>query len=195
MCRALLCASRRVINGDHWTLPTFLCRVERGQRWSGDNGISAVLHSNDAGRSWTRRDVPDSVGPVHLSIVSAGNRRMLAFYRSRWADFIYRSVSEDGGSSWSAPKPTALPNNNASLQALRLADGRLAVVYHHASAADATGRRVSLYDEIEDDTAPGGGSAPPPVRTAFWGAPRAPVAVALSVDDGLSFEPDRSRHW
>lgn len=183
-----------VIDGDHWMLPTFPCRVAPGERWSGDNDISAVLHSHDAGRTWTRYDVPDSVGAVHMNIIPAANGRMLAFYRSRWADHIYRSVSEDGGATWSAPAATPLPNNNASIQALRLADGRMAIVHNHASAADAAERRVSLYDEIEDDApaAPPSSDAPKPAapaRTAFWGAPRAPVSIAVSSDDGLSFAP------
>ena len=183
-----------IIDGDHWMLPSFLCRVAPGERWSGDNDISAVMHSPDAGRSWTRYDVPDSVGAVHMSIVPGAGGRMVAFYRSRWADAVYRSVSDDKGITWSAPRPTSLPNNNASIQAVRLQDGRVAIIHNHASAADATERRLSLYDEIEDDTeastaSPDAPQAAAPTRTAFWGAPRAPVSIAVSSDDGLTFDP------
>jgi len=127
---------------------------------------------------------------VHMNIVP-GSRpgELLAFYRSRWADHVYRSTSGDGGLSWTAPVPTGLPNNNSSIQALRLRDGRLAMIFNHSSAADATGRRDSLYDEI-DDAAPAAAApagAQPPARRAFWGAPRAPLTLALSEDDGLSW--------
>ena len=90
---------------------------------------------------------------------------LLALFRSRWADAMYRSVSYDDGESWAQPRPLDLPNNNSSIQYAPLADGRLALVYNHSSAADAVARRVSLYDEIDDDglsTAPGRAGTRPP---------------------------------
>jgi predicted neuraminidase len=172
-------------NGD-WLLGTFLCRTLPGVKWVGDDDISAIRISSDQGRTWRRIDVPESLGCVHMNVVSAGKGELVAFYRSRWADFIYASRSTDGGKSWSAPAPTELPNNNSSIQATRLADGRIAMVYNHSSAADATDRRLSLYDEIEDDE---GTTAEQPkrARTAFWGAPRAPMMLALSADGGRTW--------
>jgi predicted neuraminidase len=174
-------------NGD-WLLGTFLCRTAPGQKWAGDNDTSTARLSSDQGRSWRVVAVPDSVGYVHMTIVEAGGGELLALFRSRWADFIHAARSGDGGRSWSAPRPTELPNNNSSIQATRLTDGRLALAYNHASAADAAERRLSLYDEIEDNEplAPEA-SAPGPERTAFWGAPRAPLVLALSADGGRSW--------
>lgn len=178
-------------NGD-LLLGTFLCRTVPGVKWVGDDDISALRLSRDGGQTWKRIDVPDSLGCVHMNVVEAGNGELLALYRSRWADFIHASRSMDGGESWSAPVPTELPNNNSSIQATRLADGRIALVYNHSSAANATDRRLSLYDEIEDDEpmeAPAT-PQPKPARTAFWGAPRAPLMLAISSDGGRSW-PDR----
>ena len=175
-------------NGD-WLLGTFLCRTVPGVKWVGDDDISVLRISSDQGRTWRRVEVPDSLGCVHMNVVDAGNGALLALFRSRWADFIHAARSTDGGQTWSAPVPTELPNNNSSIQATRLADGRLALVYNHSSAANATDRRLSLYDEIEDDedsVAPAA-DAPKPARTAFWGAPRAPMMLALSSDGGLSW--------
>ncbi len=126
-----------------------------------------------------------------MNVVEAGSGELLALFRSRWADFIQASRSRDGGRSWSRPEPTALPNNNSSIQATRLADGRIALVYNHSSAANAAERRLSLYDEIEDEDAPAvAQSAPPPAqRSAFWGAPRAPLSITLSEDGGRSWAP------
>jgi predicted neuraminidase len=173
-----------------WLLPIFRCRPIPGMAWDGSLDDSAVLRSTDGGAHWQRIAVPGSLGCVHMNIVP-GSRpgELLAFYRSRWADHVYRSTSGDGGLSWTAPVPTGLPNNNSSIQALRLRDGRLAMIFNHSSAADATGRRDSLYDEI-DDAAPAAAApagAQPPARRAFWGAPRAPLTLALSEDDGLSW--------
>ena len=67
----------------------------------------------------------------------------VALYRSRRADRIHRSVSEDGGLSWSAPEPTALLNNNSSIQARILGDGRIAVIYNENYARGA--RRKVLF--------------------------------------------------
>jgi predicted neuraminidase len=126
-----------------------------------------------------------------MNIVPASDgNTLLAFFRSRWADHVYRTRSHDGGLSWEAPQPTVLPNNNSSIQAIRLQDGRLAMIFNASSAKDATGRRESLYDELDGDESPNqvAGEAPEPLtRRAFWGAPRAPLTLALSEDDGLTW--------
>jgi predicted neuraminidase len=182
-----------------WLLPIFNCRSLPGQAWDGSLDDSAVLRSTDQGASWQRVEVPDSLGCVHMSIVPARDGHLLAFFRSRWADHVYRSRSEDGGLSWSKPEPTVLPNNNSSIQALRLADGKLAMIFNASSAADATGRRESLYDELDEDGKDGqpvADAATPaaaaPARRAFWGAPRAPLTLALSEDDGLTWPWQRN---
>lgn len=172
-------------NGD-WLLGTFLCRTTPGVKWVGDDDLSALRISSDQGRTWRRVDVPDSLGAVHMNVVEAGGGELVAFYRSRWADFVHASRSSDGGASWSAPAPTVLPNNNSSIQATRLTDGRIALVYNHSSAANAAERRLSLYDEIDDGD---GATAEQPqrARTAFWGAPRAPLSLVLSADGGRTW--------
>lgn len=178
-----------VVHGGRWLLPVFHCRTTPGVRWSGDHDDSAVMVSTDQGRSWTEHAVPGSLGCVHMNIVPGRDAdTLLAFYRSRWADHVYRSVSTDGGLTWSAPQPTPLPNNNSSIQVTRLASGRLAIVYNAISAAQATERRTSLYDELDGEEGDAGYAAPPAgTRTAFWGTPRAPMTLALSDDDGLSW--------
>jgi predicted neuraminidase len=182
-------------NGD-WLLGTFLCRTIPGVKWVGDDDVSEVRISSDQGRTWQRVSVPGSIGCVHMNIIEAGEGELLALYRSRWADNIYQSRSNDGGHSWSVPEPSDLPNNNSSVQATRLADGRLALVYNHSSAANASGRRLSLYDEIEDEEEllPSLETSIHPTavrdRTAFWGAPRAPLVLAITSDGGRTW-PDR----
>lgn len=174
-----------------WLLPVWDCRVMPGQKWDGSYDESAVMRSTDQGATWQRILVPDSVGCVHMSIVSASDGGLLGFLRSRWADHIYKTRSDDGGLSWTSPVQTVLPNNNSSIQALRLADGRLAMIFNDSSAADATERRQSLYDELEDDEHSESKDAPKTQqntgRRAFWGAPRAPMTLAISEDDGLTW--------
>jgi predicted neuraminidase len=173
--------------GGDLLLGTFLCRITPGRKWSGDDDVSALRLSSDGGRSWRRIDVPGSLGCVHMCVVEAGGGDLLALFRSRWADHIHASRSNDGGQSWSAAQATALPNNNSSIQATRLRDGRIALAYNHASAADAAERRLSLYDEIDDGEPEVAATSPPPARSAFWGAPRAPLSVVFSADGGRSW--------
>lgn len=171
-----------VARDGRWLLPTFRCRTREGVAWTGEHDDAAVMVSRDRGASWEDCSVPRSLGCVHMNIVPLDGDAMVAFFRSRWADHVWASRSQDAGASWSAPKSAGLPNNNSSIQAIRLADGRVAMVYNHASRADAAARRLSLYDEIE-----GEGEAPAPASRAFWGAPRAPLSLALSQDGGESW--------
>ncbi|MBR0755426.1 exo-alpha-sialidase [Bradyrhizobium jicamae] len=175
-------------NGD-WLLPVFYCHSLPGKKWNGDEDTSAVKISSDQGATWRDVDVPGSRGCVHMCIARVSDGSLLAMYRSRWADHIYQSRSSDHGRSWSAPVATSLPNNNSSIQFTRLANGHLALVFNNSSAANATDRRLSLYDEIEDNLPPvlGGEAAKTDGRSAFWGAPRAPMTLAISTDDGRSW--------
>ncbi len=179
-----------VLDDGAWLLPIFHCPTRPGEKWAGHEDHSAVMVSRDQGNSWTEVAVPGSTGCVHMNIVK-GRRpgELLAFFRSRWADHVHRSVSADNGRTWSVPSPTVVPNNNSSIQVTRLASGALAMVCNPSSAADATERRASLYDEIDDGD--GRVEARPRGRSAFWGAPRAPMSVLLSHDDGLSWPQRR----
>jgi len=173
-------------------LPVFHCVRLPGRKWVGDRDYSGVMISDD-GRTWREVVVPDSTGCVHMNIGRLGDGTLVALYRSRWADRIYRSVSTDDGETWSAPAPTELPNNNSSIQFVVLADDRLALVFNNSSALDATERRTSLYDEIDDDgLADSVAESTEPIddgdtRPAFWGAPRAPMTLAISQDGGLTW--------
>jgi predicted neuraminidase len=179
-----------------WLLPVFYCRAAPGEKWDGSNDISAVMRSDDGGRSWREITVPGSLGCVHMNIVRLADGTMLALFRSRWADSIYASRSTDGGRIWTPPAPTELPNNNSSIQTTVLASGAVALVFNDASAAQATDRRASLYDEIDDGEAAGEpqGAVAPKVgtRTAFWGAPRAPMTIAISRDGGRTWPHKRN---
>jgi predicted neuraminidase len=171
-----------------WLLPVFRCIGQPGIRWTGDVDTAAVLVSADAGASWNMVDVPHSIGAVHMNIVPLGGGEMVALYRNRFAEQVLASRSHDGGRSWSAPEPTNLPNNNSSVQARILADSRVGIVYNHSNASMSSDRRLSLYDEIEGDTA-GAPEAPTPAnqRKAVWGVPRAPLSLAFSSDGGHTF--------
>ncbi len=173
-----------------WLLPAFRCVSLPGQRWSGDADTAGVLVSRDQGESWTMIDVPDSLGAVHMNIIPLNGSKMVAFFRNRFSENVLSSESDDNGESWSAPKPVNLPNNNSSIQATKLADGRIAMVYNHSNAETSDARRESLYDEIESDKGETRAteSAGETRRKAVWGVPRAPLSLAISTNGGKSFD-------
>lgn len=179
-----------VLPNGNWLLPVFYCTTRPGEKWVGSYDTSAVKISADRGKTWRDVAVPDSTGCVHMNVTLLKDGSLLALFRSRWADNIYASRSTDNGESWSAPQPTDLPNNNSSIQVTTLANGDLALVFNAMSAEGASERRLSLYDEIEDEDGDVAVVAEPMThtgKTAFWGAPRAPMTLAISKDGGRSW--------
>ncbi|WP_425347638.1 sialidase family protein [Sinorhizobium mexicanum] len=167
-----------------WMLPLFLCNPRPGARWTGTHDTAAVAISSDEGANWSVIDVPQSHGCVHMTIVPLDGNEMVAFYRRRQADFVYRSTSRDGGRSWTAPEATDVPNNNSSIAAVRLADGRVALLCNPVSSATSSDRRESLYDELgEEDHRPNAEGGIKPI----WGVPRAPLTLCVSTDGGRTF--------
>ncbi|KAI6912847.1 hypothetical protein D0869_02697 [Hortaea werneckii] len=169
-------------------IPTFKCRTEPGTRWIGNDDISSVRITQDQGQSWREHEVPNSFGAVHMEIQRLkSGEGYLALYRSRWADYICLSRSANG-IDWSEPQPTTLPNPNAGICFNVLSSGRVLVVYNHSSKANALGQREGLYDDIaeagdvrKNQTSRHAG------KEAFWGAPRAPLCLAWSDDEGKSW--------
>ncbi|KKX33052.1 exo-alpha-sialidase [Rhizobium sp. LC145] len=165
-------------------LPLFLCKAKHGAKWNGSHDTAALAISDDKGITWRVVHVPQSLGCVHMTIVPLGGSKMAAFFRRRQADFVYRTTSEDGGETWSVPEATDVPNNNSSINAIRLRDGRIALLCNPISTAYSKDRRASLYDELgeEDDRPDSDGGIEP-----IWGVPRAPLTLCFSSDDGRTF--------
>jgi len=169
-----------------WLLPIFRCIQRPGQKWNGSHDRAAVGISEDQGKTWRLEDLDQSTGCVHMSPVSICEQKLAAVFRRRQADFVYRTESADGGRTWSTPQATDVPNNNSSIAAIALKDGRIAIICNPTNAEMSSDRRASLYDELgEDDDRPDanpdGGCVP------IWGVPRAPVSVCISDDGAKSF--------
>jgi predicted neuraminidase len=145
-------------NGD-WLLPIYHS-IRSGTHHGRDYTVMKL--SEDHGKTWTDVPVPQSSGRVHASVVEIAAGQLAAFFRSRSADAIYVSRSNDWGRTWTVPERTGLPNNNASIQALRLRDGTLALVFNFYSANDDPGKTV-------------------------WPRRRYPLSLALSEDDGRTW--------
>ena len=150
-----------------WLLPIYRS-LEEGGGFGYDH--SEVLLLDHEGRSIDKPiSVPFSQGRVHGSIVlSQDGTQLIQFFRSRLADRIYRSFGSITGEEWSKPEYIDLPNNNSSIQALRMLSGRLALVFN----------RFSLHSEPARDFEWG---------EAHWPQTRWPLSIAISEDDGQSW--------
>ncbi|MGA2632426.1 MAG: sialidase family protein [Terriglobia bacterium] len=94
-----------------------------------------VERSSDGGKTWTRHGpiaIPgEPFGLIQPTLVELAPERLRAFMRSRQG-FIYAADSSDGGRTWSPARPTPLPNPNAGIDSVRLADGRILIVYNNS---------------------------------------------------------------
>jgi len=136
-----------------WLLPMYYTPTS-AITTGAESHYPVVKLSSDQGKSWTECRIPAASGLVQPSVVRVGNQ-YVAFLRSRFADNIYRSTSPDG-CTWTAPEPTPLANNNSSVQAFALQDGRLVIIYNDAHAEPlngrpATGARVPLSVAVSAD--------------------------------------------
>lgn len=155
------CRNRMLVlsNGD-WLFPMYYSR--RDSEGVYGNDVSVMKISKDQGNSWTEHPIPNSQGRVHPTVVELGEGRLVCFFRSRSADRIYTSHSEDFGQNWSNAIRTELPNNNASIQAVKLESGKIALAFNYLS--------------VNDD----------PTKT-IWPPDRYPLTIALSEDEGKTW--------
>lgn len=102
--------------------------------------------SDDGGATWTERRFPEAAGRVHPNVVELEPGRLVALFRSRWADWAYLSRSEDDGETWTVPVATAIANNNAGISALRLPSGRLGLVSNEEQSQAGPGEVLWPYE-------------------------------------------------
>jgi predicted neuraminidase len=93
-----------------------------------------VERSEDDGKTWTRHGpiaVPGKpFGLIQPTLLVTSKGGVLALCRSRGIGFICQAESSDGGRTWSAARPTALPNPNSGIDAVRAADGTFYLAYN-----------------------------------------------------------------
>ncbi|WP_434311138.1 sialidase family protein [Hominifimenecus sp. rT4P-3] len=150
----------QILASGRWIFSNWLC-TDSAEGLSGDPTVFRV--SDDEGKTWNTVDVPHSAGRVHANVIELEDGHLIAFMRSREADWIYKSESYDDGDTWTKPEPTELPNNNSSISALKLTSGRIAIAYNHSSAPKSY------------------------TKKGAWPGLRCPVSIALSEDGGKTF--------
>ena len=134
--------------------------------------------SSDGGRTWTAtKPLNDgiAIGAIQPSILfreKIGGAKLLALGRSQQGK-VFTTSSDDGGKTWSALSLVDdLPNPNAGIDALTLADGRQLIVYNPttrgrsplAIAVSRDGRAWTKVVTLEDQ--PGEYSYPAVIQTS-----------------------------
>lgn len=81
---------------------------------------------------WLEHYFTNSQHLVQPSVIRpvANSTKLIAFFRDRRAQYIYRATSTDDGVTWSKPTKTTLPNNNSGIEATVLMSGHIAIVYN-----------------------------------------------------------------
>ncbi len=107
--------------------------------------------TKDGGRTWTKHgpiEVPNHpMGIIQPTMFETreGNLRFLC-RATRSIGKICLAESRDGGKTWSDARPIDLPNPNSGIDAVRMHDGRIALIYNHTPSA-----RSPLNLGISDD--------------------------------------------
>ncbi|WP_096434481.1 sialidase family protein [Alteribacter populi] len=173
-----------VLNDGALILPAYYSK-KSSNGFLGDD-YSVVKVSEDNGETWLEYEVPESKGLVHMSIVS-GNNELVAFFRSRKADAVYKSTSSNQGKTWTNPERIDLPNNNASIQAVSSGDGNIFLIYNHVNAEIAPPKenRPPWFEKEDMDSL---NLDEAMLKSAIWGVVRSPLKIAKSTDGGTSWE-------
>ncbi|WP_309131305.1 sialidase family protein [Brevibacterium sp.] len=135
----------QLLSDGTWVHSQWLCFDDDSKNGS-DQPVLQI--SKDSGATWQQFDFPDAAGRVHPNVVELEPGRLVCLFRSRFADWVYLSRSEDGGETWTVPEATEVPNNNAGLSAFRLPSGRLALVSNEHQVAEAPGEVVWPYERM-----------------------------------------------
>lgn len=149
----------QILSSGRWIFENWICFPDETRNGS---DITIMQISDDEGKSWREIEVPESQGRVHANVLEIEKGKLVALFRSRFADNIYRSVSEDNGETWTVPVRTELRNNNSSISAIVLKRGAIGLIYNDVS--------------FNDDTS-----------LTVWPKQRCPVTVAISEDGGVTW--------
>ncbi|SDS24506.1 Predicted neuraminidase (sialidase) [Brevibacterium sandarakinum] len=136
----------QVLSDGRWVHSQWLCFDDESKNGS-DQPVLQI--SDDEGVTWRQVEFPDAAGRVHPNVVELEPGRLVCLFRSRFADWVYLSRSEDGGDTWTVPEATEVPNNNAGLSAFLLPSRRLALVSNEHQVAEEPGDVVWPYERMK----------------------------------------------
>lgn len=111
--------------------------------------------SDDEGKTWSRVNI-DSVPDLKIiqpTLLLQGHRSVFALMRSN-QNRVYKSYSNDNGSTWSVPEKTNVLNPNSGIDALTLKSGLHVLISNPAESGNdwSDGRaKLALYYSIDGE--------------------------------------------
>lgn len=105
--------------------------IESWRRWG-----CWIDITSDRGQTWTKStpiNVPSQLfGIIQPTLFFKDEKTLKMLARSHQLDVICTAESKDQGRTWSAAEPTNLPNPNSGIDAVRLSEGPILLVYNHS---------------------------------------------------------------
>jgi len=121
----------------------------------------SILCSENGGESWEKKrdfTVPEARGAMEPSLAEVEPGQLYGVIRNK-SGYLYEIRSGDGGESWDGPRRTEIPTVESMSRVMRLASGRLLMVWNNQSSITQRPR----YPLVAAVSADGGST---------WGMPR-----------------------
>ena len=135
-----------------------------------DRGIAMFFLSDDCGRTWKEAKdwwalpVRSESGLQEPGVVELSDGRLYAYSRTS-CGCQYELFSEDGGETWSSPRPSVFRSPRSPLSIKRI---------------PSTGDLLAVWNDHS------GRWRLPPAQPSSWG--RTPLVIAVSKDDGMTWQ-------
>ncbi len=125
-------------SGFHWEKPDKRYRPHAGWRFR-----SGVLRSTDRGATWSAHGrIAADVNLWEPNVVETAPGHLVMLLRAEGQPVKFRADSADGGLTWSAPRPTDIPDANSKITLLQHGDA--VIMLHNPSGTPGWHNRTSL---------------------------------------------------